>query len=176
MLTIKDLVSEITEVEVIPKNHKREVIAIDDDCATGQGVGSHSIIKLTLKYGGESYALDLTGAQYGYYDPVTTWPDYLNTRVLSFQSNKPPQCFGQLKEWHLREVRERNKDMVWAVMHLNSVASKTIMDTILAWEEDQKVTVQEMLRQSLQTYLAIQEDLIGSIAKTVEDFMQDTRS
>jgi hypothetical protein len=50
------------------------------------------------------------------------------------------------------------------------------MDTILAWEEDQKVTVQEMLRQSLQTYLAIQEDLIGSIAKTVEDFMQDTRS
>jgi len=87
MLTIKDLVSEITEDEVIPKNHKREVIAIDDDCATGQVVGSHSIIKLTLKYGGESYALDLTGAQYGYYDPITPWPDYLNTQVLSFQSN-----------------------------------------------------------------------------------------
>ncbi|PMD46812.1 hypothetical protein L207DRAFT_577655 [Hyaloscypha variabilis F] len=172
---LKDLVSEITEVEVIPKNHKREVIAIDDDCVTGQGVGSHSIIKLTLEYGGESYALDLTGAQYGYYDPINPWPDYLNTRVLSFQSNKPPQCFGQLKEWHLCEVRERNKDMVWAVMHLNSVASKTIMGTILAWEEGQKVTVQEMLRQPLQTYLALQEELIGSIAKTLEDFMQDAR-
>jgi len=144
-------------------------------CATGQGVGSHSIIKITLIYGGESYALDLTGAQYGYFDPIMPWSEYLTTRVLSIRSNKSPQTFGKSKEWHPREIREREKDIVWAVMHLNSVASKTTMDTILAWGKDKRVTVQEMLRQPLQTYMAIQGDLIASVAKTVEDFMHNAR-
>ena len=169
------MVAEIVELEVIPKNHKREVVAVDDMCELGQGIGSHSIIKLTLKYGGESYALDLTGAQYGYYDPVTPWSEYLTTRVSGLKSNKPPHKLGKSKEWHLRQVREREKDIVWAVMHLNSVASQTIMDTLLAWEKEQQVTVQDMLRQPLQTYLSIQGDLVVSVAKTVEEFMSGAR-
>ncbi|KAE9362604.1 hypothetical protein N431DRAFT_475780 [Stipitochalara longipes BDJ] len=156
---LKDIVSEITELEVIPQNHKREVIALEDACERGASR--------------ESYALDLSGAQYGYYDPIIPWHEYLEARVVRVQSTKAPQYFGRMKDWYVRQVGERKKDIIWAIMHLNSVASRKIMDTILAWEKDQKITVQEMLRQPLQTYLAIQGDLIGSVAKTVEDFMQE---
>jgi hypothetical protein len=30
----------------------------------------HEVLKVTLEDGGEQYALDLAGAQYGYYAPV----------------------------------------------------------------------------------------------------------
>jgi hypothetical protein len=47
------------EARGIPKNSRREVIAVEGrDYETGQVICSHSIIKLALKHGRESYALD----------------------------------------------------------------------------------------------------------------------
>lgn len=45
----------------------------------------HVCWRVTLNSGGV-YAIDLTGAQYGYYNPVCTWKECLDKRCLNFDS------------------------------------------------------------------------------------------
>ena len=40
----------------------------------------HTLVRVTLK-NGESYAVDMAGAQYGWHEPVTPWQLYENSRV-----------------------------------------------------------------------------------------------
>ena len=40
----------------------------------------HSIVKVMLR-NGETYAVDITGPQYGHYDPVVPWKIYAQSRV-----------------------------------------------------------------------------------------------
>jgi hypothetical protein len=56
---------------------------------------------------------------------------YLDTQILHSQQATTPQYFGKLKNWYTRELTNREKNMVWAIMELNSMASKTIMEGIL---------------------------------------------
>jgi hypothetical protein len=39
------------------------------------------VLKIKLKGGGEEYILDLSGAQYGYHEPVISWVDYIESRA-----------------------------------------------------------------------------------------------
>jgi hypothetical protein len=41
----------------------------------------HIFVKVTMKDSDEEYALDLTGAQYGYFDPVVAYDDYAKERI-----------------------------------------------------------------------------------------------
>jgi len=41
----------------------------------------HQVLKIKLKGGGEEYILDLSGAQYGYHEPVISWVDYIESRA-----------------------------------------------------------------------------------------------
>jgi len=39
---------------------------------------------VVLKHGGEVYALDIASAQYGYYNPIVVWDEFVDTRVEQF--------------------------------------------------------------------------------------------
>lgn len=111
----------------------------------------HDVIKLRLKAGGECYALDLTGAQFGYYDPITPWQEYIDTHVLSFPPRKSPDYFGKLKNWHLREIGKREeKDTFCAIVDLNMATSGLLMRFMKTWETVGKMTIYELLRLPLQ--------------------------
>jgi hypothetical protein len=80
------LASEITEFHHTIKNPPQPMklityngVVSDNDCI-------HSILKLTLKNGGGEYALDLAGAQYGYFDPVVPFSEYKSLRVQDIES------------------------------------------------------------------------------------------
>ncbi|KAF7954191.1 hypothetical protein EAE96_005322 [Botrytis aclada] len=47
---------------------------------------AHSIFKITLRNHGGVYCLDLSGAQFGYYNPVTPWSEYFVNRISSIES------------------------------------------------------------------------------------------
>lgn len=46
----------------------------------------HSIFKITLRNCGGVYCLDLAGAQFGYYNPVKPWFEYLVSRISSIKN------------------------------------------------------------------------------------------
>ncbi|PMD46813.1 hypothetical protein L207DRAFT_524161 [Hyaloscypha variabilis F] len=80
---LADIVSQITELIVKPKNNKRVIIAIavdgeEQNAPRDQG---HSVWKVTLKTNKEDYVLDFSSAQFGYYEPVTPFGEYLEHRV-----------------------------------------------------------------------------------------------
>ena len=65
-----DILQKVARVEYIPKNHKRRVIMVEPDGHHKDNAEQGSaIIRVTLK-NSETYAVDITGAQYGHYDSV----------------------------------------------------------------------------------------------------------
>jgi hypothetical protein len=57
---------------------------------------THEILKLTLR-SGEIFAVDLSGAQYGYHEPVIGWDEYKQTRVREIEKSYPaPKPLGIL--------------------------------------------------------------------------------
>lgn len=48
----------------------------------------HEILRVTLR-SGEAFIVDLSGAQHGYYDPITTWTEYRDNRIKNIISIPP---------------------------------------------------------------------------------------
>lgn len=84
---ILGLVSKIEALRVKPR-FAREVISVSESKAESfynhadDSIedGLHVLWKATLK-NGEEYALDLTGAQLGWFEPVVAWPTYLKNQI-----------------------------------------------------------------------------------------------
>ncbi|PMD25988.1 hypothetical protein NA56DRAFT_551318, partial [Hyaloscypha hepaticicola] len=73
--------SDITEFAIKFKNSKRELVAVDVNGKETILIFTHLFFRVTLKHSGEVYALDLSGAQYGYYDPVAPFETCLEDRA-----------------------------------------------------------------------------------------------
>jgi hypothetical protein len=95
MLTLLiDISGDIAEFSIKVKNSKRGMIKVDVNGKESNIDCTHKLFRVTLKYSGEVYALDLSGAQYGYYDPVTTFETYLEDRARAIVVPKNPY-FGR---------------------------------------------------------------------------------
>jgi len=169
------LASDITEIDVIPKNHKREVMAVALSGGDGPELYHHSIIKLNLKGTRESYALDLTGAQYGYYNPITPWQEYAEARVQSFLASGSRQYFGKLKDWHIRELERKEKGTLCLIVNLNMVASGALMGIIKYWEKDRKMTLGELLKLSLDKYRVQKGLFMAILACALKDILEERK-
>lgn len=89
----------IEEITVIPKDLKIEIVQSRDqinnvDVVEKNGI-LHTIFRVTLQ-NRECYALDLTGAQYGYRQECLSWQRYTENRVSKIIAVQP---FGATKEW-----------------------------------------------------------------------------
>jgi hypothetical protein len=49
------------------------------------------------------------------------------------------------------------------------------MDTVLLWEKNYKIIVQEMLRLPLQTCMACKDQLLRSVAHTMDEYVKVVR-
>ena len=75
-----DVCRKIQEIVVDSKNDKLTIIVFDSKGEADLVNYSHQLIKATTK-SGESFALDLTGSQYGYDEPVIPWTQYVKSRL-----------------------------------------------------------------------------------------------
>ncbi|KAF7929591.1 hypothetical protein BELL_0068g00250 [Botrytis elliptica] len=80
---------KIEELNVESKNPKREVLIVGPGGEQDHAHYIHSIFKITLRNRGGVYCLDLSGAQFGYYNPVTPWSEYFVNRISSVTSCNP---------------------------------------------------------------------------------------
>ncbi|KAJ8067308.1 hypothetical protein OCU04_004663 [Sclerotinia nivalis] len=88
-LLLKGTSKKIEEIVFTTKNTKREVQRVGPAKERDDFVYPNTVFKVTLQSNGGIYILDLSGAQYGYYSPVTPWSQYIDNRVSQIKSCYP---------------------------------------------------------------------------------------
>ncbi|OWP00208.1 hypothetical protein B2J93_5778 [Marssonina coronariae] len=100
----------------------------------------HITLKVALNISKESYAFDLTSAQYGYYEPVVPWESYWEERgeepVASKQS-------GTRRLIRVSNLRERNFGSMLSLICYE--VAGTILPRIVQWEYAEHREIDKML-------------------------------
>ena len=165
----------ISEVSFSPKNHKREVVWIDNKGNNHSFPPSaHDIVLVTLKNGGEKYAVDLSGAQYGHYEAVLPWSEYYTSRVQSLclmaiengDKDNLFQKFGQNKKSLLERRFGPGLEGTMAVFNEN--ASRILKDGTMNWEKERKLTVQNMLKLPRNKFELRKKELVDHISASLQ--------
>ncbi|KAH7386508.1 hypothetical protein BKA64DRAFT_759242 [Cadophora sp. MPI-SDFR-AT-0126] len=139
--------SSIAEVCLIPKNPHQKIVRMDGIGAFNT-VDQHVIWVVKPKDSDEEYAIDISGAQFGHYEPVTPWSHYRDCRVL-MGPGKPPVfkgfggCLASIKD-RLPPKTLPDHDKVWISHSLRLAVSDRLMGDVLAWEKA-RGTVMDML-------------------------------
>lgn len=91
----------------------------------------HDVLKVELKRGGEPYILDLSGAQYGYINPVIPWSVYKQSRVQDHEENVMPE-FGYWKDIRKKEIKDTGD-----IFHVfEKRASDRLLIERMNWEKE----------------------------------------
>jgi hypothetical protein len=75
-----DLCSKIEEITVSPANLKFRIIHVTADGSLFDRPNDHNLYKVTLK-NGDVWAVDPSGAQFGYTNPLSAWHNYQRHRL-----------------------------------------------------------------------------------------------
>jgi hypothetical protein len=178
---------------------KRETVALDfktkksaDPFPNYNYFLTHQIIHVTLKNGGGDYIIDLTGAQYGYYDPVIEYGEYFPSRaqfnnIISY--DRPPPYFGGTKAflWEMARqslIRGTKIDghgrqcvavgVTEAVQLLNKETCQCVMGGTSEWEKEQNMSPEAMWKLSQDEFEERKLDLVRRIRIEILDFLCHT--
>ena len=79
----------LEEVYFVPIISRFEIVTrYPDGLRDSNATYRHCIIRITLK-NGEEYALDISGAQYGFPQPLSPWKHYIDAHVQNIEDVKP---------------------------------------------------------------------------------------
>ena len=164
--------SSIEEVTVRPKNSKIEIL-LSKVKPGGMKVveksgWNHTILRVTLK-SGERYAIDLTGAQYGYQEDCMPWDDYFATRVEAIVDIKP---HGHAKDRLANEARSKGFPLS-LLQGLGAYFANDLRLSIVMWEKsggDTKV----LLTLPEKEFKAKKEDLLGLVKRLMKQSREDS--
>ena len=109
--TLTDISSDIAEFAIKFKNSRRELVAVDVNGKENNIDFTHRFFRVTLKYSDEVYALDLSGAQYRYYDPVTPFETYLEERARATVAPEQ-QYFGRTRDALMERFSETGQHWI----------------------------------------------------------------
>lgn len=76
--------TKIEEIAVNPKNSRFKLILVKSDGTKDWNFYRHEFFRITTR-DGEVYALDLTSAQNGHYEPIVPWHVYEKQRVVKIK-------------------------------------------------------------------------------------------
>lgn len=134
----------------------------------------HEIFQVSMK-DGLSYALDFTGAQYGYFEPLINWDDYCKERVKEpVSTNGSGQYFGHRKQRWEKEVMG-GKSTVALIGHNNQEACQCLKYTAEAYEKMPGLTtILEMCKQPEKEFIARQKVLFQLVAIGLKGDLEQT--
>lgn len=92
--TVLDFCKEMLEVGCHVKNQRIRLGRVYGNGIVDGTDYVHHVVKITLKNGAQ-YALDMTGAQYGWSESIMPWDTYKATRIQSITKTSP---FGNAKD------------------------------------------------------------------------------
>ena len=142
------------------KGHKREVVSSDE--RTEHHDQRHNMLRVVLKEGRNAYAIDVASAQYGYYNPVTSWDEFAKNRVAGFNN------LSFTKDEKRKAFDIHTGDSLPSCMFLLEVdATKHLVDWIKLWEQEKKMDVRKLLRLRKTEYKIRERELIHFIKKRI---------
>lgn len=162
------LASRIEEVNVEIKDPKLEIVAVEPSSGQrwtllGLPTTGHRtrVFKVTLKHGGEEFALDLTSAQFGHFEPIVPWSTYLTiAEVQSYQYFGATKAYAMQQRW-AQTILATN-------INLHAEASRTLLMGIIKWESGQKATFQSIFRNPLVPFESYQTGLIKYLEEELQ--------
>jgi hypothetical protein len=106
----------------------------------------HEVLRVALKHGGEVYALDIASAQYGYYNPIVVWDEFVDTRVERFVCgwNKGRPC-GTDKTL-FKKMMGKVSRFTQITFLLANRQTEQALDCIKAWMEENRLSARNLLR------------------------------
>jgi hypothetical protein len=168
-LTYQGIYSKVEEIDVIPKNAKRPTIGITNGIAIPMCANMpHNTLKVTLANKGGQFALDLSSAQYGFYEPITIWDEYMQQRIHHIRRSRPNQYeyFGGGRAiFRLpipRVLNDFNSEWRRLVSSLSEKASGWLCESVKGWE-DKNILVSKLLNLPQQEYEQKMKGLIDHI-------------
>jgi hypothetical protein len=134
---------------------------------------THEMLKVTLR-SGEVFAVDITGAQYGYHEPVTPWTKYQNDRILFqyLESGQPaprPYRLLQVNDYSLQKLiyfqKKMNGDKTAeeAIPFFFARILKVMSFYILDWQGNEKLSLKDMWKLPEKTLRVKLDDLMDFV-------------
>jgi hypothetical protein len=166
MLTLlTDISSDITEFSIKFKNSKRELIPVDVNGKESIIDFTHRLFRVILKYSGEVYALDLSGAQYGYYDPVAPFETYLEDRARAIVVPENPY-FGGTRDAFMERFSEPGN--IGSVILLNHLVYPYLKLQLSNWEKEIGIPVHKILSYPQEKFILERQKLLGRLADVLD--------
>ena len=99
----------------------------------------HSVFRVDLK-SGESYCLDITGAQFGFQGPVSRWDIFSQENLLFLREDRP---FGSTKADVTQVARSQHPDRGSAQMY--EELSTLLMLSVKEWAAEEEYPMNVLL-------------------------------
>lgn len=134
---------------------------------------AHTIIRVMLK-NGETYALDMAGAQYGWHEPVTPWQLYSASRVQGIKEVVP---FGGTKIFCKKRAKTLSKQQQWNNAIKEHFAY--FVDKVVTWWQKRNISLADLLHlpeQEFQRRRASLLDAVKEFLKLVKTFQVSNRA
>lgn len=129
------IAAQVEELQVQVLNPRLEIVVVDKSGIEHPDDSPHDILKVTLKNGGRTYVLDLTGAQHGYFEPVIPRESYIQARTCGVIGNGVR--FGCMHAFYQTVPERRDTNPYTKVVAKNNLqASDLFAQLIERWETD----------------------------------------
>ena len=166
----------VEQVWVVPKNPKRLITSDNTnqhEQSEQQNASNHEIFKVEVGCG-KIYALDLTGAQFGYYEPLTPWEDYLRKRVKKMGEHDRHRMYGGLKAYNKHKGQADHPEMIKIrkINGLNSLASEKLDQIAREWKEMKELSsFREMMELPQEDFRGMKGQLLREVEVELKDFV-----
>ncbi|KAI0995209.1 hypothetical protein K3495_g12973 [Podosphaera aphanis] len=176
---IKDLVTSIHEIICQPQNSRRQLYSLDYDKKLLNPNSSHEFLLVQLQVhpntpsGPENlYALDLTGAQYGYYYPLEPWAEYQRNRVARTHPLKTYD-FGNALSLTLNRCHRPGFEGAIAILQSN-LFNRLVMG-VEKWEMEVGLTTVDFLALEGEYFEEMKCSLLSWLRGGIEEFLVHER-
>ncbi len=163
---LTDISSEITEFAIKCKNSKRELVPVDVNGKENPIYFTHRFFRVTLKHSGDVYALDLSGAQYGYYDPVAPFETYLKNRARAIVVPEY-RYLGRNRDAPVEHFSEPGS--IPSTILMNLLIYPYLLLELLNWEKESKIPVHRILTYSQEQFILERQKLLGRLARVLDE-------
>lgn len=167
--------SSIEEYKVLTKTPTLQIVMPREVAYSGRVVVPHEIMVVKLKHAGEKYVLDLTGAQYGYNQPVSRYSEYKDAMVKSVEEIKSSGSKFELFENQVKQLPPTSSDSISAMLANNYYLSqpiKAVLETLVS----QRAKAKGVLEGSDEEFAHLKSCVVIGLAKIVKGRLKKERT
>ena len=122
----------------------------------------HNIFRITTR-NGEVYALDMTGAQYGWTECIVPWKIYADSRVREV---KNVVSFGGTRVWSNTEAKKMGGQHQW-VHSIRMLFAQVVDGAVMLWQRGNMLTT-DLFRLPEQDFQKKQASLLDAVEELLQ--------